>query len=87
MGVKAHLGVDDLGECLAAAGDVLEPVRRPFHRTPKFFGGDAQQNLFGIQRSLGAEAAADVRSDDAKTAARKVEQIRQRVTHDAGYVR
>ena len=46
--VKAHLGVDDFGECLAAARYVLETVRGPFHRTAKFLGGDAEQDLLGI---------------------------------------
>ena len=66
-----------------AGGDIVTPMcvglegfralRRPFHRALQLAGGEAGQHMFGIQKQLHAEAAADIGCDHAEVIFRQVE--------------
>ncbi len=63
---KRHLR---LGHVVAPVGvrhERLGAVRGPLHRPANALGGDAAGDLLGVDVDLGAEAAADVRRDDAQ---------------------
>src|SRR6185437_11534756 len=87
IGIESHFGVDDLGEGLAAAADILQTIRRPFERAAKLARGDADQQFLGIERTLRAEASADIGRDHAQAVAGKAERLGNRVADDTGNVR
>ena len=71
-----HLPV--LVALLRGGEKMLAPVLLPFHRTPKLHGGGRNHRLLGVERRLGAEAAADERGDHADRFEIALEQVGER---------
>jgi hypothetical protein len=82
--VQAELGVDDFVPRVRGRQEILAAIADPFHRTPEPPGHDAGGDLLGIERGLGAEAAAHVGRDHADEVFGNVEQIGQDVADEAG---
>ena len=72
------VGIDrgaDLVQLLARVigrDQMFAPVFDPFHRAIEFFGGDADQHVFGIKLAADAEAAADMGLVDMDSARRNL---------------
>ncbi len=75
------VGIDGDGDLpilvalLGRGQEMLAPVLDPFHRTAEPQRGDRDDDLLGIERRLGTEAAADERCDDADVLEVAVEQV------------
>ena len=66
---------------------MLAPVLDPFDRTPQHQRGRRDNDLFRIHHELGAEAAADLRRDDAHLVLVKPQQRHQERPHLVGELR
>src|SRR5581483_4551532 len=60
VAIEAELRLDDLVKAVAGRRQILETVAAPFHGTAELACGDADEKVFGIERALAAEAAADI---------------------------
>ncbi len=61
----------DVVAALRVGQERLAALRRPFHRAAELARGVAGQHVLGIQEQLHAEAAADIRRDDAELLRRR----------------
>ena len=66
---------------------MLAPVLLPFHRAPKLHGGGRDHRLLGVERRLGAEAAADERRDHADRFEVALEQVGERAAAEVRRLR
>ncbi len=65
VGVERELGASGVVARLVIADEGLAPGRHPFERPPQLARGPRERGFLGVVLALGAEAAADVRCDDA----------------------
>ena len=61
----------DVVAAVAVGEEMLGALRHPVHRLAQLLGRDGGQRIFAIGKQLGAEAAADIRRDDAHLVRRK----------------
>ncbi len=85
--VQAELGVDDLVPGVRGREQVLAAIADPLHRAPESSRHHARGDLLGVERSLGAEAAAHVVRDHADLVLRHAQQVGQDVAHETGALR
>ena len=69
--VGRHLRVGDVVAAMRVGQKGLRAIRRPFHRALDLLRRPDADRLLGIDEDLGAEPAADVRSDDAQLVLRR----------------
>ncbi len=60
---------------MAVAEKMLRTVGDPFHRLAQLLRRHRGQRIFAIRKQLGAEAAADIRCDDAHLVERQLEYV------------
>ena len=60
---------------MAVAEEMLGALADPFDRLAQPFGRDGGQRIFAIGKQLGAEAAADIRRDDAHLFGRQLHHV------------
>ena len=63
--VEADLDIVQLVARMRRADQVLAPVLDPAHRPPELAGEECDQQVFGVDMALAAEAAADIERDAA----------------------
>ena len=77
--VHRHLAVDDIVAALRVGEEVLGAVARPFHRPAEALRRLQHQCVLPIDEYLRAEAAADIRRDDAKLCLLDLEHLPARI--------
>ncbi len=86
VGIERELGMALDIAPVRRCQKLLDPLRRPFHRTLQQPRGIADDEILGIEAGLHAEAAADIADDDAHLLGRQAEQIAQRVARAGGHL-
>ncbi len=83
--VERQFGVGHVVAAVRVGEERLRALGCPFHRPVDLLGRPGADGLLGVDEDLGAEAAADVRSDDAKLVlGRETDEGRK---HEAGDMR
>ena len=71
--VDGHFGGADVVAAVRVAHEAFAAVGGPFHRAAEFAGRPGDDGFFGVVVDLAAEAAADIRGDDAQLGFRNVQ--------------
>jgi hypothetical protein len=69
--VDGEFRMGDVIAAMRVGEEALRTLGRPFHRPPDLLRRPDAHRLFGVDEDLGAEAAADVRRDDAQLVLRR----------------
>ena len=87
VGLRAHGDVGDLVATVVGVGHVLRPGLDPLHRPLELPGEGAQHRFLAVGVELRAEAAADVRGDDAEVVLADPEHAGEDEAGDVGDLR
>ena len=84
--VEPDFDVVQLIARMRRADQVLTPVFDPAHRPPKFACEERDQQVFGVDMALAAEATADVERDAANPRLRQTQECSGFAAHPMNYL-